>query len=79
DEETAARYIGSRIGKPVLGFISGRSAPPGKRMGHAGAIITGGEGGPAQKVEALQAAGVEVFDTLGQLAEGAGELMKVAP
>jgi succinyl-CoA synthetase alpha subunit len=69
DEEIAAEYIGSRSGKPVLGFISGRSAPPGKRMGHAGAIITGGEGGPEHKVQALGDAGVEVFDTLGSLAD----------
>jgi succinyl-CoA synthetase alpha subunit len=77
DEETAAAYIGSRTGKPVLGFISGRSAPPGKRMGHAGAIITGGEGGPDQKVQALRDADVEVFDTLGQLADRVGERMRV--
>jgi succinyl-CoA synthetase alpha subunit len=78
DEETAAAYIGSRTGKPVLGFISGRSAPPGKRMGHAGAIITGGEGGPVQKVQALNDASVEVFDTLGRLAEQAAEIMRIA-
>jgi succinyl-CoA synthetase alpha subunit len=75
DEESAAAYIGQRTGKPVLGFISGRSAPPGKRMGHAGAIITGGEGGPAHKVAALNEAGVEVFDTLGQLADKAADIM----
>jgi len=75
DEETAAAYIGSRTGKPVLGFISGRSAPPGKRMGHAGAIITGGEGGPQHKVQALHEAGVEVFDTLGQLADRAAGMV----
>ncbi len=77
DEELAASYILSRQGKPVLGFISGRSAPPGKRMGHAGAIITGGEGGPEHKVRALQAAGVRVFDTLGELADQAAEMVKV--
>lgn len=75
DEETAAAFIGGRTGKTVLGFISGRSAPPGKRMGHAGAIITGGEGGPEHKVNALRDAGVEVFDTLGALADRAAETM----
>lgn len=77
DEEIAAGYIGSRKGKPVLSFISGRTAPPGKRMGHAGAIITGGEGGPSSKVAALNEAGVPVFDTLGDLADRAAELMCV--
>lgn len=77
DEEQAAAYIGTREGKPVLGFISGRSAPPGKRMGHAGAIITGGEGGPAHKVQAFEAAGVQVFDTLSDLADRAASLTKV--
>ncbi len=71
DEEAAASFIAERGGKPVLGFISGRTAPPGKRMGHAGAIITGGEGGPEQKVAALRASGVEVLDTLGDLADEA--------
>lgn len=77
DEEVAAGYIAGRQGKPVLGFISGRTAPPGKRMGHAGAIITGGEGGPKEKVEALNRAGVTVFDTLSELADRAAELAPV--
>ncbi|HZT96207.1 MAG TPA: succinate--CoA ligase subunit alpha [Chloroflexota bacterium] len=75
DEEIAAEYIAGRQGKPVLGFISGRTAPPGKRMGHAGAIITGGEGGPEHKVDALRRAGVQVFDTLGALADRAAEVV----
>jgi succinyl-CoA synthetase alpha subunit len=76
DEELAAEYIKSRAGKPVLGFISGRTAPPGKRMGHAGAIITGGIGGPEHKVQALEEAGVPVFDTLAQLANRAFEMVR---
>jgi succinyl-CoA synthetase alpha subunit len=62
DEEIAAEYI-KTMTKPVVGFIGGRTAPPGKRMGHAGAIISGKTGTPQAKVEALQAAGVPVADT----------------
>jgi len=61
DEEVAAEYIAT-MSKPVVGFISGRTAPPGKRMGHAGAIISGGTGTAEAKVEALTAAGVPIAD-----------------
>lgn len=67
DEETAAEYIRASVTKPVFAFISGRSAPPGKRMGHAGAIISGSMGTPQAKVAAFQAAGVPVADTLDEL------------
>ncbi|MEZ6065530.1 MAG: succinate--CoA ligase subunit alpha [Planctomycetaceae bacterium] len=62
-EIKAADYIQHHVTKPVAAFIAGKTAPPGKRMGHAGAIISGGKGTAAEKVEALQAAGVEVAES----------------
>ena len=61
DEQNAARYVKQRMKKPVVGFIAGQTAPPGRRMGHAGAIISGSSGTAAEKMEALKGAGIGVM------------------
>ena len=62
-EETAAKYIQAKVKKPVVGFIAGRTAPPGRRMGHAGAIVSGGSGAASDKIAAMQAAGITVCES----------------
>ena len=69
DEERAAEYIRDHMSKPVTAFIAGKTAPPGKRMGHAGAIISGGTGTAAEKMAALEAAGVRVVNQPAEIAE----------
>ena len=75
DEELAAEFIKAHVTKPVVGFIAGQTAPEGKRMGHAGAIISGGKGTAAEKVAALQAAGVQVAKSPQEIGELIGALM----
>ena len=69
DEETAAQFVKDHMSKPVVGFIAGLTAPPGKRMGHAGAIISGGKGTAKEKIAALAAAGIPVAERPDQIAE----------
>jgi succinyl-CoA synthetase alpha subunit len=69
DEEKAAAFIADHMTKPVVGFVAGQTAPPGKRMGHAGAIVEGGAGTAAEKVKALTAAGVRIASHPEEIAE----------
>jgi succinyl-CoA synthetase alpha subunit len=68
-EEEAATWIQANMKKPVVGFIAGRTAPPGRRMGHAGAIISGGKGTAEEKLEAMRAAGIHVVENPAKLGE----------
>ena len=68
-EEAAAEYIKANVKKPVVGFIAGQTAPPGRRMGHAGAIISGGEGTAASKMAAMSAAGIHVVKSPAEMGE----------
>lgn len=74
-EEKAAEYIAENIEKPVVAYIAGRTAPPGKRMGHAGAIIEGNAGTAESKIDALKAAGVEVAEQPSQIASIMKEIL----
>jgi succinyl-CoA synthetase alpha subunit len=75
-EEMAAEYVKNHLTKPVAAFIAGRTAPPGKRMGHAGAIITGGKGTAAEKVSALEAAGIVVAHSPADMGAAVAKALK---
>ena len=75
-EEDASQFVSEKMSKPVGGFISGVTAPPGRRMGHAGAIISGGSGTADAKIRAMKAAGIHVSENLGALGELCAEVFK---
>jgi succinyl-CoA synthetase alpha subunit len=76
DEEEAAAFIASHPAQPVVAFIAGRTAPPGRRMGHAGAIVSGGSGTAAAKIAAFETAGVRVADTPGEIVQLLGRVRR---
>ena len=75
DEEEAAEFVKESMSKPVIGFIAGRTAPPGKRMGHAGAIIAGGKGTAEEKISALKEAGIHVCDSPAEIGSTVKQVM----
>src|SRR5437588_12800145 len=76
-EETAAEYVRKHVRKPVVSFIAGQTAPPGRRMGHAGAIISGGHGTASEKIKAMEAAGIRVCKSPAEIGETVAGAMGV--
>src|SRR5271156_5346244 len=74
-EEIAAEYIGKKVKKPVVGFIAGQTAPPGRRMGHAGAIISGGQGTAKEKYAALRAAGIHTVQSPAEIGQAMADVL----
>ena len=74
-EEEAAEYMGSSFTKPVVGFVAGQTAPPGRRMGHAGAIISQGKGTAEEKIKALTRSGVHVVRSPAQIDAAMAEIL----
>ena len=75
-EEDAAEYAAAHVKKPIVGFIAGQTAPPGRRMGHAGAIISGGKGTAAEKMKAMEAAGIRVVKSPADIGVAVREVLK---